>query len=304
MILEFNQLESFISVVKHRSFSKAARELFLTQPSISNNIQNLERELDAILLDRKGKTIALTDSGKIFYKYALELINTRQQAIHSISDHLDKIEGRIELKASSIPEQYILPYIINDFTKIYPKVTFSISHTNSMDIIDDILKGKEIFGIVGIKKPSNMLDYINFYKDVLVLATPYDKDYPIVFPNTIDIDLLFSQDFIFRKEGSGTRLFMEESLAKKNISIEDLNIISTIDSNEMIKKMIELSLGVSFISKIAIRDQEKLKLIKSFRVKDLDLTRDFYFVYNKNRTLSPLVETFKDFLGRWQGLEE
>ena len=105
--MEFNQLESFISVVKHKSFSKAARELFLTQPSISNNIQNLEKELGAVLLDRKGKTIALTDSGKIFYRYALELINTREQAIHSIKDHLNKIEGKIELKASSIPEQYI-----------------------------------------------------------------------------------------------------------------------------------------------------------------------------------------------------
>ena len=149
--MEFNQLESFISVVKHKSFSKAARELFLTQPSISNNIQNLEKELGAVLLDRKGKTIALTDSGKIFYRYALELINTREQAIHSIKDHLNKIEGKIELKASSIPEQYILPYIIKDFTKIYPKVTFSIIHKNSMDIIDDILIGKESFGIVGIK---------------------------------------------------------------------------------------------------------------------------------------------------------
>ena len=71
----------------------------------------------------------------------------------------------------------------------------------------------------------------------------------------------------------------------------------------MIKKMIELSLGVSFISKIAIKDQETLKIIKSYKIESLDLTRDFYFVYNKNRTLSPLVETFKDFLLNWPGLD-
>lgn len=301
--MEFNQLENFISVVKHKSFSKAARELFLTQPSISNNIQNLEKELGAVLLDRKGKTIALTDSGKIFYRYALELINTREQAIHSIKDHLNKIEGKIELKASSIPEQYILPYIIKDFTKIYPKVTFSIIHKNSMDIIDDILIGKESFGIVGIKCEAKMLEYINFYQDELVLATPYEKEYPKTSSNILDINILFSENFIFRKEGSGTRLFIEERLSEKNISLEDLNIISIIDSNEMIKKMIELSLGVSFISKIAIKDQETLKIIKSYKIEGLDLTRDFYFVYNKNRTLSPLVETFKDFLLNWPGLD-
>ncbi len=297
--MEFNQLESFLAVVKHKSFSKAAKELFLTQPTISNNIQNLENELGAILLDRKSKLITLTDSGRIFYKYAVELINIREQARYDIKEHKDMIEGEIEISASSIPEQYILPYIIRDFTYLYPQIAFSVTHRNSQDIVEDIIKGKQNYGIVGAKYSSRVLEYINFYEDELVLAAPYFADYPLLADNNLDIDILFSQKFLFRKEGSGTRLFVEKCLENNNISLDDLEIVSLIDSNEMIKMMITLGLGVSFISEIAIRNEINLKLIKPYRIKALDLKRDFYFVYHKNRTLSPIVELFKNFLEAW-----
>ena len=297
--MEFNQLESFLAVVKHKSFSKAAKELFLTQPTISNNIQNLENELETILLDRKSKVISLTDSGRILYKYAVELINIREQAQYNIREHNTMLEGKIEISASSIPEQYVLPYIIKDFTKLYPQISFSITHCNSQDIVEDIIQGKQNYGIVGAKYSSRVLEYINFYEDELVLATPYSAEYSLFVDNNLDLDILFSQKFLFRKEGSGTRLFVEKCLEDNNISLDDLQITSLIDSNEMIKMMITLGLGVSFISEIAIRNEIDLKLIKAFRIKDLDLKRNFYFVYHKNRTLSPIVELFKDFLEDW-----
>lgn len=116
--MEFNQLESFIKVVKFKSFSLAAKELYTTQPTVSNNIKNLEKELNTTLLDRNSKTISLTDSGKLFYKYAVELVNIRDKAKFAIADHDCKVEGVIEICASSIPEEYILPYVIKDFSKI------------------------------------------------------------------------------------------------------------------------------------------------------------------------------------------
>lgn len=297
--MEFNQLESFISVVKHNSFSLAAKELYTTQPTISNNIKNLEKELNTTLLDRTSKTITLTDSGKIFYKYAVELINIRDKAKFTISEHDCKVEGEIELYASSIPEEYVLPYIIKDFLKIYPKVSFSVTHKISKNVIDSILEGKLNFGIVGAKYYSESLEYIDFYEDELILCVPYGK-YPCSEYEYLDINTLLSEKFIFRKTGSGTRRLIEQRLSDKGIDINSLNIISFIDSNEMIKKMIELGLGVSFISKIAVKNEIDLKLIKALRIKDLNLKRNFYFVHNKNRTLSPLVETFKNFLADWK----
>lgn len=302
--MEFNQLESFLKVVEYKSFSKAAKDLYLTQPTISNNIQNLERELNTTLLDRKSKTITLTHSGKTFYKYAVELINIRDQAKLSILEQSNKIEGKIEINASSIPEQYILPYIIKDFTKKYPLVTFSVNNKNSKDIVDDILQGRENFGIIGAKYNYPMLEYINFYEDELVLALANNPGLEIDNEQTLDIDFLLSQKFIFRKEGSGTRLLIEQSLSNQGISLNNLNIVSLIDNNEMIKKMVELDLGVSFLSRTSIENEVNLDLIKALNVNGLNLKRNFYFVYSKNRTLSPVVEVFKNFLMSWSGIKE
>lgn len=301
--MEFNQLESFVSIVKHNSFSKAAKELYLTQPTISNNIQNLEKELGTTLLDRKSKIITLTDSGQVLYKYTVELINIRDHAKFNISELADKMEGEIHLNASSIPEQYILPYIIKDFTQIYPKVSFSVSNKNSKDVVDDILIGNQNIGIVGAKYNSKMLEYIDFYEDELVLAVANNKNYPNCENEYVDMDILFSEKFILRKEGSGTRLLVEQCLSDKGISIDDVNIVALIDSNKMIKKMIELELGISFISSISIQNEIDLGLIKPLKVKGLDLKRSFYFVYCKDRTLSPIVEVFKNFLIDWPGIQ-
>lgn len=300
--MDFNQIESFLSVVKHKSFSKAAKELFLTQPTVSNNIQALEKELNTTLLDRRSKTITLTHSGKSLYQYAVELINIRDQAKFKILEQYNKIEGTIEMTASSIPEQYVLPYIIKDFIKEYPLVSFSVTHKNSQDIVDDIFKGRQNFGIVGAKYCSRMLEYEDFYEDELVLAVPNNDNYPMPMGETVELDFIFSEKYIFRKSGSGTRRLVEESFLGKGISLDDLNVVSVIDSNEMIKKMVELGLGVSFISKLAIKNEVELGLIKPLRVKGLDLKRDFYFVYCKDRTLSPVVEVFRDFLTAWPGI--
>ncbi|MGB4608481.1 MAG: selenium metabolism-associated LysR family transcriptional regulator [Sedimentibacter sp.] len=298
--MEFNQLESFIKVVKFKSFSLAAKELYTTQPTVSNNIKNLEKELNTTLLDRNSKTISLTDSGKLFYKYAVELVNIRDKAKFAIADHDCKVEGVIEICASSIPEEYILPYVIKDFSKKYPKVLFSVTHKDSRKVIDSILEGKLNYGIVGAKYYSEVLEYIDFYEDEIVLCLPEGERNPWSDKDLLDIKTLFSEKFIFRKPGSGTRRLIEERLSEKGIDLDDLNIISYIDSNEMIKKMVELGLGISFISKIAVKNECDLKLIKTLRIKDLDLRRNFYFVYNKNRTLPPLVEAFKDFLISWK----
>ena len=300
--MEFNQLESFLSIVKYNSFSKAAKKLYLTQPTISNNIKNLEKELQTTLLDRTSKTITLTESGKAFYDYALELVNLRDKAKFNIIGNLDRIEGNIEIPASSIPEQYILPYIIKDFTSLYPLVTFDINRKNSKDIIDDIISGKESFGIVGAKLPSRMLSYVDFYDDEIIFAASSNDRYPLAKDGILEIDDILSESFLFRKEGSGTRFFIEKCLGHKNISLGDLDIVSLLDSNETIKKMIELDLGVSFISEASIQNEIKLGLIKPFNIKDLDLKRNIYFVYSRHRTLPPAMEAFKDFLTNWKGM--
>ncbi len=145
-----------------------------------------------------------------------------------------------------------------------------------------------------------MLEYIDFYEDELILCVPNNDRYSML--NSFDINNLYFEKFIIRKSGSGTRKLIEQKLLEKMIELDDLNIISYADSNEMIKKMIELNMGVSFISKIAVKNEVDLGLVKALNIKDLNLKRNFYFVHSKKRTLSPLVEAFKNYIINYKNL--
>lgn len=300
--MEFNQLEIFLAIVKYKSFSKAADQLYLTQPTVSLNIQNLERELETTLINRSGRKISLTPSGELFLQLAKEIIHQRDRAKFIIKEHAGRIQGTLELLCSSIPEQYVLPYIIRDFRLENPDVSFVVTQKNSMEILNDILAGRENFGIVGIEAKSRALETIPFYEDDLVLALPYRKDYPESFSQLLEMEDLLHADFLFRKEDSGTRVFIEKSLEKINIDFRELNIVSILDSNEMIKKMVELGQGISFLPRISIKNEVDLGLIKAFYVKDMHLKRSFYFAYSKYRTLPPHVEAFKNFIKNWPGI--
>lgn len=297
--MEFNQLESFINVVNLKSFSKAAEKMFLTQPAITNNIQNLEKELGTVLLNRKNKKITVTEAGEILYRYANDLINMRDTARYKINKFKGKVEGNLEISASSIPEQYVLPYIIKEFADVFPNITITINHKDSKQVVEDVLKGYTNYGIVGAKYESKFLEYINFYEDNLIAIVPNNKKYTWNSYEQLDINFLMKEKIILREEGSGTRLIIENALKNKGIDLDSLNVISSIESNETIKKMVELGLGISFISEMAVKNEIELGLIKPYIIKGLDLKRNFYFVYYKNRYLSPIAEEFKDFLVNW-----
>jgi len=294
--MEFNQLEIFIEVTKSESFSKAAKNLYLTQPTISNHIQNLENELETILIDRKSKKCTLTGAGELFYRHAIELINARDKAKYSIEEYKGNIRGNLEITTSSIPEQYILPELIKEFSEAYPNVTYTMNHKDSRSVCNQIIDGQINFGIVGAKYESDSLEYIDFYEDELVLATPNSKKYDWSSECPIKIQNMMNEKLIIRKEGSGSRLLLEKELEKLNINLNSLKIVSTIDSNELVKKMIQLGLGISFISNLAIKDELKAGVMKCYRVENINLSRKFYFVFSKNRTLSPITEVFKAFL--------
>ncbi len=202
--MDLKQLEVFVAVVKHQSFSKASRELFLTQPTVSAHIQNLENELETVLVNRSNKTITLTESGKILYEHAIYILNNCKKAIYDIKEYSGKIEGLIDIACSSIPETYLLPGFMKSFSNTYPDVKFSISHYDSRFAISEILDERISFGFVGSKISNPQIKYVNLIDDNLVLITPPDLE--IENENgEIDVSALYDFNFIMRKEGSGTR---------------------------------------------------------------------------------------------------
>jgi len=288
--MDFKQLETFVTIVKHNSFSKAAEELFLTQPTISNHIQNLEKELSTLLINRNTKNISLTKAGKILYKHAIEILNKRDIALFSLNDFRGKIEGILEISASTIPAEYFLPEIICKFNKKYPHVQYHLKKYDTEQVIEKILMGDIDFGIVGGRIEHNKLTYLEIMEDNIVLIAPNNCKFQM---NSIKSNLLYDIPLIFREKGSGTRRLVEDALLKKDIEINKLKIIAFIENTSTIKEFVRRGLASSFISAKAFTPEDELKQIE---IEDLDLKRKFYFVFHNNRALSPLAQTFRDFV--------
>ena len=294
--MEFNQVESFVAVVQNKSFSKAAEVLYVSQPTVTSNVQKLESNLGLSLINRKTKNIALTKGGEIFYRYAIELINVCAKAEQSFNGYKDKMEGTLDVYASTIPEQYIVPYIIRDFRKEFPSVRFSVRHKDSEAVLEEILLGAINFGFVGAKSMSDNIEYIDFYNDRLVLIASPDKK---VVKNPVSVESLVGENILLREEGSGTRQLLVNALKKRNLDLNIFGLQMTHESLETIKRLVILGEGISFISEIAVKREVESGELKQYEVQDLDFTRSFSLAYINNRCLSPLEEKFKAYICNW-----
>ena len=294
--MDFRQLETFVEVAKLKSFSKAAEMLFITQPTVTNHIQNLEKELGTLLINRFGKNISLTDAGQLLYTYAINILNSCEMAKFDLATYQGKIQGHLHIYSSSVPRKYLLPHMIKNFLNTYPDVSFTLADKDSKKVVRGILDGETDFGILGAKYASNSINYIDLMKDRLVLVTPNSDKYPNPNFSTVDKDILFHDNILFREEGSGTRSLIEKTFEKAGISMDQLNITAYIEDTETIKELITLGIGISFLSERAVQTDVSLGKYKVFYVDQLDFNRQFYFAYHKNRQLTPLSETFKQHI--------
>ncbi|WP_373598825.1 selenium metabolism-associated LysR family transcriptional regulator [Paraclostridium bifermentans] len=291
--MDLKQLEVFVAVAKYNSFSKAAKELFLTQPTVSAHIQNLEKNLDTVLVNRNNKIITLTKAGEILYEHAIYILNNCKKAIYDIKEYSGKIEGVIDIACSSIPETYILPDFLKDFYSDYPNVKFSISRYDSQDAISEILNERISFGFVGSKINNKQIEYVDLIDDELVLITPID----LILENEdnyINLDQLNNLKFIMRKDGSGTQSIVIDKLKSHKFPISNLDTIAYVESNESIKEMVKLGLGVSFVSYNSVIDYINLKKVRFYKIKNVNFDRKFYFIFSKKKTFTPLEYKFLD----------
>lgn len=294
--MDFRQLETFVQVVQSRSFSKAAEKLFITQPTVTNHIKNLEEEIGTLLLNRMGKKISLTNAGTILYNEALNIINSLQMIKHELSIYSKEIKGHLDIVSSSVPRKYLIPLIIDAFLKEYNNVTFSISDDDSQEVVNSILDSYTDFGFIGGKYPNPNLEYIDLINDKLVMIASNDFKSELSNFDEITIYDIIDGKFIFREEGSATRNTFVSEFEKHNISLSQLDTVAYVRDIDTIKHMVSLGIGFSFISEKLIKDDIRLNKYKAYNVKGLDLSRKYYFVYHKNRQLTPLGETFKNFI--------
>ena len=294
--MDFRQLETFVNVAKLKSFSKAAEKLYITQPTVTNHIQNLEKELGTLLINRMGKKISLTKAGTLLYKNALNILNSFEMTKFELDVFKGHIQGHLEIASSSVPRKYLLPKIMSSFLKKYPDVTFTVLENDSKQVVNAIIDGDYDFGIVGAKFGNNNLDYLKIMNDRLVVITPLDFREDLKNFDTIKVKDLLKSNFILREEGSGTREVLQKWFKEKGIELEDIKVIAYIEDPDCIKELVTLGAGISIVSEKVIDNEIKLNKVKALYIEDLNIEREFYFVYHKNRQLPPLGETFKDHI--------
>ena len=293
--MEFKQLEAYISVVKNRSFSKAAEELFLTQPTISSSISSLENELGVVLLDRGSKETRPTKEGRTFYGYAQNIINAREKALGSMRKTDDEIDGVLEIRASSIPANYIVPELVTEFSKKYPMVRFNIQQMDTKKVWSEILDGFGEIGFTGAFE-RNKLKYTPLLKDRQIVITPDNEKFRNIFEEKgkLKIEDLRGEKFVAREDGSATW----QEFLKIIGDTQGAGIIAKCNSLEQVIALVKAGLGVSAVSGIALESLPEGVL--AFELEADTAEREFYMVTNRDMTLSATAKKFAEFVERYK----
>lgn len=288
-------LRTFIEVVNLKNISKAAEKLYITQPAVTKQLKILEGEFGTVLLKRDGRDITPTLAGKDLYKYAVNTLNAENNIIEKLKHNAKIMGGELNIYSSSMPADYYLSEILLNFDNQYENVTYNINKIDTKQVFSNIDSGTTNFGFVGTILKKKNLKYINIAEDELVIAGSA-KSYNEYKDKEVDIDFLLDKNLILREEGSATLSIFKNYLDDKNINLRDMNVKIRVENNETIKEFVKNEMGVSVISKVAIKKDIEDGTIVPIYIKDSNLKRKLYYVYNTSRYFSRIEEAFKTYI--------
>lgn len=288
--MDFKQIEAFVNVVRYKSFSKAADATFFTQPTISSHIQNLETELGTKLLDRKGRSIEMTPDGAKFYKYAMEMINSRAAALDAVSGDADKISGILEIQTSSIPGVTFLPELLAGFRKEHDSVQYYVSLSDTESVIENIIERRGEIGFVGDKVINPAIDSTVVAHDRIVMIAP--KSYGL--SGNISINDACEFPFIWRETGSATRKTFDAATSALGYDKNSFKVAGLFNDLDSIIRSVESGLGVAVISEsVAMHLSDRVSILN---MEGFSGERDFYMIKLKNASISPTANAFYEYV--------
>lgn len=290
--MDLRRLEAFCKVYELRSFSKAGKDLYLSQPTISAHISTLEEELGVQLFDRLGRAIMPTQAGEVLYKNARDIYDLINKAQSEINLLRDKVVGDLNIGGSTIPSHYLLPEILYEFCKKYPDVRAHLTVGDTENILNKVATGELILGVVGAKLDIPNIEYVPVMRDELVVVAP-----PILVSNYRsfeDIQQLAELPWVMREGGSGTRKAFEAALAELGASIRDLNVTVWVESTQAVVQCVKAGLGISVTSKLAAAPLIESGELVHITSLPLNLDRSFFLAHLQGRKFFPAVRYFID----------
>lgn len=286
--MNINHLRLFYAVAKAQSFSKAAEDIFVSQPSISVQVKNLEQELGVKLYRQVGRKIVLTDIGITVYQYAKKVFQLVDELDVYIQDYKGLNKGRLLVGASTTPGIYILPKILGQFKKAFSSIEIILDIGNSQEIENKILTNQLEIALVGGDTSDNPnLEVKTITHDDLVVVVSIDHE--LAKSNTVTLDDILNEPFVVREPGSSTRIALESRLQELGRKIK---INMQFGSLEAIKQAVAANLGVSVLSRFVIDQEVCSGHLHIVHIPELEITRNVNVIFPKDKRLSAPTTAF------------
>jgi DNA-binding transcriptional LysR family regulator len=285
-----HQLKVFEATARHGSFTRAAEELFLTQPTVSMQVKQLTKAIGLPLFEQVGKRLYLTEAGQELFSTCQEIFGKLEQLEMKVADMKGMKQGRLKL-AVITTAKYFMPRLLGPFCQKYPGIDVSLIVTNHERVIDRLANNQDDLYVMS-QLPENIdICAHPFLDNPLVMIAR--RDHPLVNEKHISLQRIAEETFIMREPGSGTRRAFQKLLDTHNLSVK---VRLELGSNEAIKQAIAGGLGLSVLSRHTLTMDTTTNELTCLNVEGFPIPRQWYVVYLSGKQLSVVASTFLEYL--------
>ncbi|MEP6986235.1 MAG: LysR family transcriptional regulator [Chloroflexota bacterium] len=291
MALNLHLLRIFTTVATTGNFSQAAKQLFISQPAVSRGVQELERQLDLVLIDRSMNSFTLTEGGRLLYQHGLHIFAAERAAEIALEELHGLVRGQLALGASQTIGTYLLPPLLRQFHRRYPGVRLMLDILNTHQIIERLVSAPlDLAFVEGPVDQPNLIISPWRVDTLVVIAAP---DHPLVKKQPLSAADILTQPFIMREIGSGTRENIEMAVKARGVQ---LDIAMELGGTSAIKEAVAAGLGISIVSEATIKLERTVGKLVVLDVPDFILTRTMSQIAVAQRPLSRAATIFQNML--------
>lgn len=293
-MVDFKKIETFLRASETLSFSETAKQLHMSQPTVSHHIKILEQEMGTVLFARTNTGLQLTEAGRLLLPWARRLIHDTNNMQAMMSSIQEDIVGELRISCSTTAGKYVLPQMATRFCQRFPGVKVRILTCTAEDIAVKLLEGDAHIGVISRENQDASLEAQEFFIDKITLIVPSGHRW--AFRKVIEPSELLEEPLIIREETSGGLRVVLSELAKHDIGLNDLNTFMELGNAEAIVRTVAAGYGIAFVSTLAIACPLERGNVVDIEVEGLNLKRLIYMVRKTNSSPHRPREAFWSFI--------
>jgi DNA-binding transcriptional LysR family regulator len=278
--MDFDQLHTFLEIVRLKSFSKAALTCYRTQPAISAQVRQLEQELRADLFERFGSRISLTTAGKVFAEYAGQMLELRRRAQDGVAELESSPRGELAIAANEATCIYVLPKVFAKYRQLFPAVQLQVLRSYGARVVEAVMENSADFGLTQLPVEEKRVQVVNIYHDEIRLIVP--ARHSLAEKKAVLPQDLVEPFLILPKQGK-TRTRLNEWLEPVE---DDIRISMELDSTEMMKRFVIADLGVTFLAVSNCGEEIAAGKLCAIPLAPERMVRRLGLIYRKDKALS------------------